>query len=68
MDRDLGDDGLSGEHHPGDTGGVLQGGPGHFNRVDNALLEHVHIFAQLGVEAPVALAVAYAVQYNPQSQ
>ena len=48
---------LSRQHHSGNAGGVFKSRPSHFGRVNDSHFEHAAIFADLGIESLVALAL-----------
>src|SRR5436190_10037522 len=60
----VGDDGLGGEEQAGDRRGVLQRGPGHLGRVDDAFLEHVDVLAGGRVEAVTDLEPAHLLDHD----
>ena len=59
---EFGYQGLGGEHHARDAGGVFEGGPGYLCRVNYAKLEHIAVALSFGVEAEVVFARGYLVQ------
>jgi hypothetical protein len=56
--RPFGDHGFRGDQKPGDRRCILQGRPNNLGRVYNALVDEVHVFAVLGVEAEAVLIVS----------
>ena len=61
--RDVYDATFGGQEHASYRGSVLKGNAGNLRRIDDASLEHIHIFACAGIVAKVTFAFADLLDY-----